>query len=76
MNNRIAVAAAAVALVIGVLIGAAGTVLVGGTASRSPMDVGSMMGGSMMGGSMMGGSMMGGVDDMWQLHGQHHRGAR
>ena len=71
MNNRIAAAAAAVALVVGVLIGAAGTVLVGGTASRSPMDVGSMMGGS-----MMGGSMMGGVDDTWQLHRQHHGGAR
>jgi hypothetical protein len=33
---------------------------------------GSMMGGSMMGGSMMGGSMTGGVDDMWQVHRQHH----
>jgi hypothetical protein len=35
-----------------------------------------MMGGSMMGGSMMGGSMMGSVDDMWQLHRQHHGDAR
>jgi hypothetical protein len=66
VNNRVAAAGAAVALVIGVLIGAAGTVLLNGTVSRSPMDAG----------SMMGGSMMGGLDDMWQFHRQHHGDAR
>jgi len=86
MSKRIVAALGAATLTVGILIGAAGAVLVGNATTPDGMGMngtmgqmmntagGSMMGGSMMGGSMMGGSMMGGADfdDMAEWHAQHH----
>ena len=85
MSNRIVAALGAATLTVGILIGAAGAVLVGNATTPDGMGMngtmGQMMntvGGSMMGGSMMGGSMMGGVDsdDMAEWHAQHHGAGR
>ena len=70
MNNRIVAAVGAGALAVGILVGAAGAVVV--------RDVASGANGRGMWDQMMpmmgGGSMMGGADfdDMAQLHAQHH----
>ena len=73
MSNRIVAALCAATLTVGILVGAAGAVLVGDTVAPDRMGMDGSMG-SMMGGSMMGGSMMGGVDfdGMAELHAQHH----
>lgn len=69
MSNRIVAGVAGVALALGILVGAAGAIVVQdrttpGTAVMNGMPAG-------MGGSMMGGSMTGaGMDAM---HGQYHR---
>ena len=71
MSNRILAALGAATLTIGILIGAAGAVLVGNaTAPDWQVMNGSMD--QMM--TMMGGSMMGGadLDDMAEWHAQHH----
>jgi hypothetical protein len=62
VSNRIVASVAGVALALGIVVGAAGAIVVQdrttpGTANMNGMPAG--MGGSMMGGSMMGGSMMG-----------------
>lgn len=71
MTNRIVAALAGAALAVGILVGAAGTVLIGNATAgdRAGMtgSMGQMM--TMMGGSMMGGA---GTDDMAELHAQHH----
>lgn len=81
MRNRSVAALGAATLTVGILVGAAGAVLVGNATApdREGMNgsMGEMMnmaGGSMAGDSMMGGSMMGGTDvgDMADLHAQHH----
>jgi hypothetical protein len=70
MNNRIVAAVGAAALAVGILVGAAGAVVIGDVASGAN---GRAMWGQMMP-MMGGGSMMGGADfdDMAQLHAQHH----
>ena len=76
MSNRIVAALGAATLTVGILIGAAGAVLVGNATTPDGMGMNGTMGQMMntAGGSMMGGSMMGGVDfdDMAELHAQHH----
>ena len=69
MSNRIVAGVAGVALALGIVVGAAGAIVVQdrttpGTAIMNGMPAG--MGASMMGGSMMGGSMMGAG-----MHGQY-----
>jgi hypothetical protein len=70
VSNRIAAALAAGALAVGIIVGAAGAVLVGNATSpdRFGMD-GSM--GQMM--NMMSGA---GFDSMAELHAQHHGAER
>lgn len=74
MTTRMGAALAAGVLAVGILVGAAGTVLVGeatGSTWRANA-AGSMP--MMGGGSMMSGPMMSGidVDEMAALHAQHH----
>ncbi|HEX2882980.1 MAG TPA: hypothetical protein VHQ42_00240 [Candidatus Limnocylindria bacterium] len=71
MSNRIVAALAAGALVVGILVGAAGAVLVGNATAPDRYGLDGSMGRMM---PMMGGPMMGGldVDDMAELHAQHH----
>jgi hypothetical protein len=70
MTTRLTGALAAGALAVGILVGAAGTVLVH-DATRPTMGMGDMAQmGQMM--DMMGGSMMGGVDPA--DHARHHAG--
>jgi len=69
VSNRIVAGVAGVALALGIVVGAAGAIVVQdrttpGTAIMNRMPAG--MAGSMMGGSMMGGSMMGAG-----MHGQY-----
>ena len=70
MSNRIVAGVAGVALALGIVVGAAGAIVVQdrttpGTPIMNGMPAG--MGGSMMGGSMMGGSMMGaGMHDRYR----------
>ena len=76
MSKRIVAALGAATLTVGILIGAAGAVLVGNATTPDGMGMNGTMGQMMntVGGSMMGGSMMGGVDsdDMAEWHAQHH----
>lgn len=74
MSNRIVAAMAAATLTAGILIGAAGAVLVGNATSPDGMGMNGTMGQmmNMMGGSMMSGADFDEVDDMAQLHAQHH----
>ena len=76
MSNRIVAGVAGVALALGILVGAAGAIVVQdrttpGTAIMNGMPAG--MGGSMMGDSMMGDSMMGAGAGMDAMHDQYHR---
>lgn len=68
MSNKLVAAFGAAALTVGILIGAAGAVLVGNATGPDGMPMNGSMGQMM---SMMGGSMMGGAD-MADLHAQHH----
>lgn len=76
MSKRIVAALGAATLTVGILVGAAGAVLVGNTTTPDRMGMNGTMGQimNMAGGSMMGGSMMGGAefDDMAEWHAQHH----
>jgi hypothetical protein len=76
MSKRIVMALGAATLTVGILVGAAGAVLVGNATTPDRMGMNGSMGQmmNMAGGSMMGGSMMGGADfgDMAELHAQHH----
>ena len=76
MSKRIVAALGAATLTVGILIGAAGAVLVSNATTPDGMGMNGTMGQMMntAGGSMMGGSMMGGVDsdDMAEWHAQHH----
>ena len=71
MSNRIVAALGAATLTVGILVGAAGAVLVGNTTTPDRMAMDGSMGAMM---TMMGGSMMGGAasDDMAEWHAQHH----
>jgi hypothetical protein len=73
VSNRIVAALGAATLTVGILVGAAGTIIVEN--ATTPDQVG-MHGtaGAMVGGSMMSGSMMSGAnaDDMAEWHAQHH----
>lgn len=71
MSNRLVAALGAATLTVGILIGAAGAVLVGNATAPDGMGMNGSMGQMM---NMMGGSMMGGAqfDDMAELHAQHH----
>lgn len=71
MSNRLVAALSAGALAAGILVGAAGAVLIGNATGSDPSGMSGSMGGMM---DMMGGSMRGGVsvDDMAELHAQHH----
>lgn len=75
MSNKTVAAIAAAALTVGMLVGAAGAIVVGDVTSPDPTGRG-MWGQTMpmMGGPMMGGPMMGEADlgDMAALHAQHH----
>jgi hypothetical protein len=70
VSNRIVAALGAATLTVGILVGAAGAVLVGNAAAPHGMG----MNGSMGAMTMMGGSMMGAADfdDMAEWHAQHH----
>lgn len=76
MSKRIVAALSAATLTVGILVGAAGAVLVGNTTTPDRMGMNGTMGQmmNMAGGSMMGGSMMGGAEfgDMAEWHAQHH----
>ena len=76
MSNRIVAALGAATLTVGILVGAAGAVLVGNATAPDWLGMNGSMGQMMntAGGSMAGGSMMGGADfdDMAELHAQHH----
>ena len=80
MNNRIVAALIAATLTVGILVGAAGAVLVGNATAPDRMGLNGSMDEmmSMAGGSMMGGSMMGRADfdDMAEMHVQHHGASR
>lgn len=71
MSNRVVAALAAGALAVGIVVGAAGAVLVAGATGPSGQGMNGSMGQMM---NTMGGSMMAGVDfgDMAELHAQHH----
>jgi hypothetical protein len=75
VSNRIVAALCAATLTVGILVGAAGAVLVRDTVAPDRMGMDGSMG-SMM--TMMGGSMMGGadVDDVVEWHAQHHGAQR
>ncbi|MFO7532557.1 MAG: hypothetical protein R6W93_08850 [Candidatus Limnocylindrales bacterium] len=70
MSNRVVAALGAATLTVGILVGAAGAVLVGNTTTPDRMGMDGSMGAMM---TMMGGSMMGGADfdDMAGWHAQH-----
>jgi len=74
VSNRIVATLATGVLAVGILVGAAGAVLVGNATAQGWRGMDGSMGqmGQMM--PTMGGGMMGGadVDDMAQLHAQHH----
>lgn len=76
MSNRIVAALGAATLTVGILVGAAGAVLVGNATAPDRFGMNGTMGQTMnmAGGSMAGGSMMGGADfdDMAEWHIQHH----
>lgn len=79
MSNRIVAGIAGAALAVGILVGAAGTVLVHDAATPVSDDMGAMhtaTGGSMgQTMEMVGGAMMGGGDsfaEMNDMHRQHH----
>jgi hypothetical protein len=61
----------AATLTVGILVGAAGAVLVGNATTPDRMGIDGSIGEMM---TMLGGSMMGGADfdDMAELHAQHH----
>ncbi|HEX6128796.1 MAG TPA: hypothetical protein VF071_07235 [Candidatus Limnocylindria bacterium] len=71
MSYRIVAALATGALTVGILVGAAGAVLVGNAITPDRQGMGGSAGQM---NTMMGGSMMGGADfgDMAELHAQHH----
>ena len=71
MSNRIVAALGAATLTIGILVGAAGAVLVGNATAPDWQGMNGSMGQMM---NMAGGSMMGGADlrDMAEWHAQHH----
>ena len=71
MSNRIVAALGAATLTVGILVGAAGAVLVGNATTPDRMGMNGSMGQMM---NMAGGSMMSGVDfdDMAEWHAQHH----
>ena len=71
MSNRIVAALGAATLTIGILVGAAGAVLVGNATAPDWQGMNGSMGQMM---NMAGGSMMGGADlgDMAERHAQHH----
>jgi hypothetical protein len=66
VSNRIAAALAAGALVVGILVGAAGAVLVGNATAHGWRGMSGSMGQPM---TMMGGADL---DGMAELHAQHH----
>jgi len=70
VSNRIVAAIGAAALTVGMLVGAAGAIVVGEVTSSDTTGRG-MWGQTM---PMMGGPMMGGADfgEMAELHAQHH----
>lgn len=75
MSNRIVAALGAATLTVGIVVGAAGAVLVGNATTPDRMGMNGTMGQmTMAGGGMIGGSMMGGADfdDMAEWHAQHH----
>jgi hypothetical protein len=75
VSSRIVAALGAATLTVGILVGAAGAVLVGNATAPDRMGMDGTMGQMhMAGGGMMGGSMMGGADfdDMAEWHAQHH----
>jgi hypothetical protein len=76
MSKRIVAALGAATLTVGIVVGAAGAVLVGNATTPGRMGMNGSMDQmmNMAGGSMMGGSMMGGADtdDMAEWHAQHH----
>lgn len=79
MSNRIVAALGAATLTVGILVGAAGAVLVGSATAPDWQGTNGTMGPmNMAGGGMMGASMMGGadVDDMAGWHARHHGTAR
>ena len=71
MSNRIVAALGAATLTVGILVGAAGAVLVGNATTPDRMGINGTMGQMM---NMAGGSMMGAADfdDMAEWHAQHH----
>ncbi len=71
MSNRIVAALATGVFAVGILVGAAGAVLVGNATAPEWRGMNGADGQIM---TMMGGSMMGGADvaDMAELHAQHH----
>ena len=71
MSNRIVAALGAATLTVGILVGAAGAVLVGNATAPDRFGMNGTMGQTM---NMAGGSMMGGADfdDMAEWHIQHH----
>lgn len=75
MSNRMVAALSAATLTVGILVGAAGAVLVGNATTPDRMGMNGTMGRMT---TMMRGSMMGGADveDLAQLHAQHHGTSR
>ena len=74
MSNRMVAALGAATLTVGILVGAAGAVLVGNATAPDRMGLNGTMGQMM---DMAGGGMMGGAfGDMAKLHAEHHGAGR